>query len=297
LPFQRFLARRLCNFSIASFSNGKTLPDQDPEKKPQRKVIDQETLEYLQRRIKTSKGKGILDRENFRVDVGLLICRLPILLQFEDKEVEAQKFRLKYEKKYKLMIPLAKELLDFNEKEPTQGGGEGTDELPTHEIVYPDGTRITYCGNSKLFEKVDPTITDRRSIQYAGDYRVFLMFKDKNTQKWVFPTQYMADKATFNHSKTQLLDSVTQNKWKAVFAMHRPVCVTKQDLSELDKKSIINKKAIGVKTFYFMAYHDHGQIHLNTNLYDDYAWVPRLELNQYLDKSSYDNIVHSLALY
>jgi hypothetical protein len=299
LPFQRFVTKRLCNFSLASFANV-TPPQQqtDLNKRPVRKAIDQETLEYLQKRIKTSKGQGILDKENYRVDVGLLINRQPIFLQFAEKEMEATKFRYRFSKKYKLMMPLPKELLEFTEKEPSaEGGGEVTDELPTHEIVYPDGTRITYSGNSKYFTKVDPNVTDKKSIQYASDYRVYLMVKDKESQKWTFPSTFMADKATFSNSKNQLFETISQNKWKATFAVHTPVCVTKRELTESEKKNVLNKKAIGVKTFYFIAYHESGQVSLNPELYDDYAWVTRLELNQYLDKASYDNIVHSIALY
>lgn len=299
LSSQRFFANKLVNFGAAWFAS--TRPASGVEagagQGKDKKVIDQKTLDYLQKRIKERKGRGILDKENYRVDIGLLMNREPIFLQFEEKEMEGLKFRLKYGKKYKLLHPVPKEMTEFSEKEPSEGVSEGIDDLPTHELVHPDGTRVTYSANSKIYTKVDPDITDPKSIQYASVYRVYLMVKEKATQKWAFPSTHMVEKATFGNSKTTLFDKVSLNKWQAVFPLNTPACVVKRDLTEEEKKDPLNKRAVGVKTFYFIGYHHTGTVSINEELYDDYAWVTRLELNQYLDRDSYNNFVHALSLY
>lgn len=47
------------------------------------------------------------------------------------------------------------------------------DNFPTHK----SGDQ-TYCAASKNFTKVDPAAPDVRSLHYAADDRVFLIFKN-----------------------------------------------------------------------------------------------------------------------
>lgn len=293
---QRFLVRSLYCFRTATFAEkqGLDLPPEAPAQ-PEKKGIDAKTFEYLQQRMKATQGRAILDKQNFRIDLGLLISRDPIFLTIEDKEMEGLKFRLKISKKYKLMLPIAKELTEFQEKDTPPS--EGIDDLPTHEIVRPDGTRVTYSGNSKIYTKVDPEVMDNKSIQYAGAYRTHLMFKDKKTQKWVFPSINMTEKATFTNTKANLFSTVSNSKWEVVYPTHNPMCVAKRGLTDEEKKDPMNRRAVGVKTFYFPALHEQGKILINDELYDDYAWVTRLELNKYLDRETYTNMVNSILLY
>lgn len=63
------------------------------------------------------------------------------------------------------------------------------DNYATHKITDPEtGVDQEYCAASKHFSKVDPNIEDRRTIHYAGEDRTYLVFKNKYTKEWEFPT-------------------------------------------------------------------------------------------------------------
>ena len=63
------------------------------------------------------------------------------------------------------------------------------DNFPTHRYVDPvTGEKMEYAGASKHFLKVDPYIEDNKSLHYAGEYRTFLLLKNKYTKEWEFPT-------------------------------------------------------------------------------------------------------------
>jgi hypothetical protein len=62
------------------------------------------------------------------------------------------------------------------------------DNYPTHKHVDPaTGAETTYCGASKQWSFVDPKCKDVKSLHYAGEDRVYLIFKNKYTQEWEFP--------------------------------------------------------------------------------------------------------------
>ena len=48
-----------------------------------------------------------------------------------------------------------------------------------------------YAAASKFFPYVDPTMQDRRSIHYAAEDRTYLIFRNKYTHEWEFPTGKM----------------------------------------------------------------------------------------------------------
>jgi len=58
------------------------------------------------------------------------------------------------------------------------------DNYPTHKDT--DGNE--YCAASKNYMKVDPKCSDTRSLHYAGEDRVYLIFKNGLTDAWEFPT-------------------------------------------------------------------------------------------------------------
>jgi hypothetical protein len=52
------------------------------------------------------------------------------------------------------------------------------------------------------------------------------------------------------------------------------------------------KKIKGKKVFYFKAIYDSGNFSLKSDsLYSDWAWVPRMELNKYLDEETYKRFI------
>lgn len=66
------------------------------------------------------------------------------------------------------------------------------DNYPTHRLTNSEtGEVIEYCAASKHFPKVDPFIEDRKSLHYAGEDRTYLIFRNKYTKEWEFPTGRM----------------------------------------------------------------------------------------------------------
>jgi hypothetical protein len=263
-----------------------------------KETIDAETLKFLQERIKSKKSKITLDKEDFRIDCGLIIERNPIFLHLDKDEMEQMKLRHKYNKKYKRYFPITKELMDFRETPPNEEIEKADlENFDTHIKENSDGTRETYAAHSKLYNKADPNVTDKHSLQYAGANRVYLLVKEKGSTKWMFPTFYIEDKSNFSTAKDNAFSLLSEGKWRIYYPVPLPVLLTKRELTQEEKQDSVNRKAVGIKTYYFPATHLRGRIHLNPEFYEDYSWVPRLELNQFFDREDYNKFVHSTLLY
>ena len=61
-----------------------------------------------------------------------------------------------------------------------------------------------YSTLSKHADFVDPTCNDNTSIQYAGEHRVYLIFKNKITNQWEFPTIPLMSGDSFKLNKIKL---------------------------------------------------------------------------------------------
>lgn len=71
------------------------------------------------------------------------------------------------------------DLLDYNFKDPQMEAEEtNIDNIATHFIDLGAGDKIEYCESSKYYRKVDPNVSDPRSLQYAPCHRVYLLMKD-----------------------------------------------------------------------------------------------------------------------
>lgn len=63
------------------------------------------------------------------------------------------------------------------------------DNWPTHKMKCEETGEIKeYCGASKHWEWVSPKITDRHSLHFAPEDRVYIILKNKYTKKWEFPS-------------------------------------------------------------------------------------------------------------
>jgi len=276
----------------------KILEEQTSERIEKRtdKVVDENTLEMIKAKAGVKKSKIVLDSDHYRVDVGLMIDRNPIFIYGDDNEIEQAKLRHKMMKKYKLYFPITKDLMDFRER-VYRIAPVGAETLLTHMKTNPDGTFDRYYAFSKEFQRTDPEIADRRSIQYASCHRVYLLVKHKGSEKWAFPTTAMVNGLSFYQNKLYCFQQLSNTKWKIYYPTPRPLCLTERKLSEEEKTDPTNRKAVGVRTYYFQGSHDRGKVLLNKELYEDSIWVSRLELSQFLDKEEYSKYVYSMLLY
>ncbi len=168
------------------------------------------------------------------------------------------------------------------------------DNFPTHKL----GDE-TYCAASKNWSKVDPQAQDVRSLHYASEDRVFLIFRNKYTQEWEFPTGTMKFGTTFMRAKQTLFDLYTDNLFKIKYQFNSPLHHTIRNLTEAEKENPQNNGMQGVRTYFFGAHHYRGfptmspQMADRTN-HDDFAWIPKRQLNEYFTREYYTAFIHAL---
>ena len=131
-------------------------------------------------------------RDMFRIDVGLMIMRVPIFLHMRDPDIELMKLRSEVMNEYysdfkKYVGPYA-EATELNESIYTENpyaSDMNLDNYPTHEMTDPlTGETKSYCAASKNFAKVDPECDDWRSMHYAPEDRTYFLVRNKYTHDW-----------------------------------------------------------------------------------------------------------------
>ena len=128
---------------------------------------------------------------------------------------------------------------------------QNVDNFPTHRITDPQTGEIQeYAAASKYYPNVDPSMQDRRSIHYAGEDRTYLIFKNKYTQEWEFPTGKMFFGETFVRAKQNLFVSFA-NGWKIKYYGQAPNIATIREFTEAEKADKFNHDLKGVRTFFF----------------------------------------------
>lgn len=159
------------------------------------------------------------------------------------------------------------------------------DNFPTHKMGD-----LTYAAASKNFANVDPSCFDRRSMHYAAEDRAYLIFKNKYTQEWEFPTTSMYFGQSFLRAKQNLMVKYSENKWKVKFFGQLPLIHTVRDFTIAEQESKPNDGLKGVRTYFFGAHHWRGlpEINFENVDHDDWAWIPKRQLNEYFTKQYYD---------
>ena len=131
----------------------------------------------------------------------------------------------------------------------------------------------------------------------AAGNRCYFLVKEKETGKWVFPQLALLDKIPFVDGRVQLFGKLSEGRWEVAHGELYPEVITKRELTETERRDPRNKRIRGVKTYYFDAKFFKGTMGVNKDIYDDYAWVTRLELNKYFDRDQYKTFVNFLGIY
>jgi len=172
------------------------------------------------------------------------------------------------------------------------------DNLPTHEMKAEDGTVKRYCGASKNWRKVDPTVTDPHSLHNASQQRVYLLVKNKYTKEWEFPSKAMYGSDTFIKARQDVFRGLTDDKWIIRHQPNYPKIATLRPFTEAEKSDTKNSILSGVRTFYFDAFHLRGfsDFNFDETDYEDYAWLPKTKIGNYLNEERmgmfYDYFLH-----
>jgi len=119
----------------------------------------------LSEKVQARRIPIVLDREGFRIDVGLIISRDPIFLHITREELELIKEQHLIHKKAGLYYNIPKELLEHSDVLSTESFYRSDiDNVSTHELLDSEGKRVGYSTYSKLFDETDPNIKDPKSI-------------------------------------------------------------------------------------------------------------------------------------
>jgi hypothetical protein len=78
------------------------------------------------------------------------------------------------------------------------------DNIPTHRIVEPDGTKKDYSFSTKNWRQVDPDVRDPHFFHYASANKVYLLLKNRFSKEWEFPTTNMFYGNTFYKTRETL---------------------------------------------------------------------------------------------
>lgn len=154
-----------------------------------------------------------------------------------------------------------------------------------------------YAHNSKHFLLADPNVQDDQCIQYEGTNRVYLIFKNKHTDEWEFPTMPLINGDSFEQVKYKLFLLLSKEKFKVFYPGHNPVFHLTRDFHEYEREDPKNKGLQGVKTFFYEAYHFRSGCNLFKNArhpYVEYALCPKYKINQKFSKNYWNEVVGSL---
>lgn len=211
----------------------------------ERAKVEAEWFHRLQSKYEIDPLKfHVFTRDFFRVDVGLIIQRPPIFMKMTRRDVEQLKRRSqimnehyvdmkKYNEDFREICKLNSDILENNPYCSTQN----LDNYPTHRDP---SSGETYCAASKHWEKVDPKMQDHHSIHYAAEDRTYLLFRNKYTGEWQFPTQPMKFGLSFTRSKQNFFSSFSGDKWRIRFVGMLPQQHTVRHFTEAEREDPMN---------------------------------------------------------
>lgn len=155
-----------------------------------------------------------------------------------------------------------------------------------------------YSRDSKHWSLVDPSVEDPKSIQTTSLNRVYMLFKNRKSDIWEFPTIPLLNGDSFEIAKLKLFFNVTKEFWKIFFPPHHPAFAITRDFHEYEREDPKNKGLKGVRTYYFHAFHFRGIPMVYPNLkhnYTDYSLVPKIQMNKWVGENYYRGIITNLT--
>lgn len=128
-----------------------------------------------------------------------------------------------------------------------------------------------------------------------------MIVRNKYTKEWEFPVGKMNFGQSFIRGKQNLFsviahdESATGTSWKVKYFGQTPIAATIREFTEAEKADKMNQSLKGVRTFYFGAHHWRGLPLLSSgdkegffHDYDDFAWIPKRQLNEYFSRDYHE---------
>jgi len=204
-------------------------------------------------------------QDHMRIDAGLIIMRPPIFLYYPKVDHDFTVLRNKTMNEY--YLDMRKYYDDFKKETSvidsilarnSYVSKTNRDNFPTHELTTEDGEVKRYCGASKNWRNVDPTVNEPHSMHNAPQQRIYLLLKNKHTEEWEFPTMPLMNAESFVRTRKKLFSWISKEKWLVRHRHLGPAVATLRPFTEFEKQEKRNSILAGVRTFYFHAYHLRG---------------------------------------
>ena len=154
------------------------------------------TLEFAKRegRMKKQQDAEIdafqsLTSDGYEVNIGLVVAREPIWMTINPVDLEFAKVRHKTWETHNMYFVADKSLTEYEVPPDDSVHEEVARKRTLAKKALAEGTAYEFTPGSIHYLDANPKETDPHSVANAGGNRVVLLFKDKVTQKWVFPSK------------------------------------------------------------------------------------------------------------
>jgi len=127
----------------------------------------------------------------------------------------------KYSKDLDTFNDVATEFWDNSNARKNMIDNQPNIRIPNPENKENDGWDF-YSTLSKHHDFVDPTCKDNKSIQYAGEHRIYFLFKNSLTGAWEFPTISLMAGDSFQTSKLKLHINISKENYSIRFIRPSP---------------------------------------------------------------------------
>lgn len=234
----------------------------------------------------------------YRVDVGFLLMRPPIMDDISEAEVKRRIALHRLKKACNLYPKLDESLMEFDIKDPLEDlKGKDTTYKATHEKKLPDGKLQQYHKYSKDIGQIDLNETNPRSIQVYPKHTVYLFVKDEQGN-WTIPNRMVEHNLSLGVCAERLKSSIFGTEIVAPNVEYFPTISLLDKISEEEiKENKLMSKLKGRKIFVFKAIHNTGRTELQLDKqFKDYQWVPKPFVKDFVSKENYTRLIDSLTL-
>lgn len=234
----------------------------------------------------------------YRVDVGFLLMRPPIIDDVSEAEIKRRIALHKLKKASNLYPKIDDSLYDFEIKDPLEDlKGKDRTYKATHEKRVSDGNTQYYHRFSKDINHIDLEERNPKSIQVYPKHTVYLFVKDE-TGNWTIPNKMVEHNLSLGVCVERLKSTIFGQEIIAPNVEYFPTFTWLDKVPEEEiKENKLMSKLKGRKIFIFKAIHNTGRTELQLEKhFKEYQWVPKPMVKDFVSKENYERMIDSLTL-
>lgn len=233
----------------------------------------------------------------YRIDVGFLLLRPPIMDDITEIEMKRRVETHKFKKANNLYPKVDESLFEFNYKDPLDDmKSKDPTFRPTHEIRLGDGKYTHYHKYSKDINHIDLDERDPTSIQIYPKHTVYMLVKDE-FGKWTVPNKMLEFEMPLVVSCERLKMKIFGGEVVAANVDSFPTFSLIDKIPEAElKENRLLTKVKGRKIFVFKCIHNTGKVQDQfAKHFKEFQWVPKPKLREFLDETNYNRMINCLT--